>query len=366
MKIRKNGVFLLGAGIVLILIIGSIMLFSNKKKEDKIVIGVILPGSSDEPGWNGIHYQGIRDACAELGVTMELYENVPEYSGECEKAVREMAEKGIKAIVLESYNYPDEIEETIKEYPDISFYCCSSDRNLDNYKTYFARVYQARYLSGIVAGMKTKSNHIGYVAAMDNNEVNRGINAFTLGVRSVNPEAVVYVSYTGDWDNGEKERQEAAALVNNCRVDVLTYHQNQPFVVGMAEELGVYVIGYNIDRGEYSDYLLTSVVSNWNMVYQEIIADYLQNKEIGVRNYWIGIEKDAVGLSFYSKEVSQEMIDAVEFAADRLRDDKEVFSGLIYDNAGNIRCNENEVIRDEILQQQMNWLVEGVEIYEVN
>ena len=84
-------------------------------------------------------------------------------------------------------------------------------------------------------------NHIGYVAAMDNSEVNRGINAFTLGVQSVNPEATVHVTYTGAWDNKEKEQQEAYTLVKECGVDVLSYHQNQSFIVDVAEEMGVYV-----------------------------------------------------------------------------------------------------------------------------
>ena len=363
----KTTVFWFFSGVaVLLLIVGSILLFHNGKKEDKTVVGVILPGSSDELGWNGTHYQGIKAACEELGVGIEVYENAAEYSGECEKAIRKMAEKGIRMIFLESFNYPDEVGEIIKEYPEISFYCCSTDISLKNYKTYFARVYQARYLSGIVAGMKTESNHIGYVAAMDNSEVNRGINAFTLGVQSVNPEATVHVTYTGAWDNKEKEQQKAYTLVKECGVDVLSYHQNQSYIVDVAEEMGVYVIGYNIEQGEYSDYLLTSVVSRWDIVYQEIIRDYLQNKNVGDKNYWIGIEKEAVGLAFYSGAVPQDAIEEVDRAIELLGNNKEVFSGRIYDREGNQRCSEDEVIRDEVLMQKMDWLVEGGEVYEVN
>lgn len=367
MNNKKWGMVLGGTIIFLLfVIVGSIEMSGHGKKEDKVIIGVILPGSVEEVGWNGIHYHGIQTACEELGVEIMLRENAAEYSGECEKAVEEMADAGIKAIVLESYNYPDEILNTIKAHPEISFYCCSSEWDISNYKAYFARVYQARYLSGIVAGMKTQTNQIGYVAAMNNSEVNRGINAFTLGVRSVNPDANVFVSFTESWDNEEREKQETYALVEYCNVDVLTYHQNQPFVVETAEELGIDVIGYNMEKGEYSEHLLTSVISNWNMVYKEIISDYLQMKEIGVRNYWIGIEKDAVGLGFYSNLVSQNMIDAVDAAKRELIEERDVFSGVIYDNTGKQRCKENEVIRDEILLQQMNWFVEGVILYEDN
>lgn len=363
---KKNILWLCGAVLVLLVIIGSIFWFGNEKKEDTITVGVILPGSAEEAGWNGIHYQGIKTACDELGMKIKLYENVAEYSGECERAIQEMAKEEIRIIFLESYNYPDEVGEIIEDYPEIAFYCCSVESSMENYTTYFARLYQARYLSGIVAGMTTKSQHVGYVAAMDNSEVNRGINAFSLGVRSVCPEAVVHVVYTGAWDGGSKEKKEAADLVENCGVDVLTYHQNQPFIVEEAEELGVDVIGFNIDQGEYSDYLLTSVVSNWDMVYREVLGDYLQKKENSSRNYWIGIEKNAVGLAFYSDRVSQETRDAVSEAAAQLTNDREVFSGVIYDNRGNQRCGENEVVRDEILLNQMDWLVEGVEVYEID
>ena len=364
MKNKTTVIWLLSVLTVFLLIVGSIVLFHNGKGEDRTVVGVILPGSADEVGWNGTHYQGIKDACEELGVGIEVYENAAEYSGECEKAIRKMAEKGIRMIFLESFNYPDEVGKVIEEYPEISFYCCSTEIGQKNYKSYFARVYQARYLSGIVAGMKTESNHIGYVAAMDNSEVNRGINAFTLGVQSVNPEATVHVSYTGAWDNKEKEQQEAYALVKECGADVISYHQNQSFIVDAAEEMGVYVIGYNIEQGEYSDYLLSSVVSRWDIVYQEIIRDYLQNKGVGDKNYWIGIEKEAVGLAFYSAAVPQRAIEEVERATELLANHKEVFSGRIYDCKGNPRCSEGEVIRDEVLMQKMDWLVEGVEVYE--
>lgn len=368
MKNNKKFLWLLGAGIVLLLllIIGSILWFGNGKRDEKIVIGVVLPGSADEEGWNGIHYQGIKTACEEFGVDIRLYENVEEYSGECEKVICEMAEEGIRVIFLESYNYLTEAEKTMEKYPEIMFYCCSVESSLTNYVAYFTRVYQARYLSGIVAGMMTQSNHIGYVAAMDNNEVNRGINAFTIGVRSVNPSAVVHVVYTEAWDNEEAERSGADALVENCQADVLTYHQNQPFVVDEAQKLGVHVIGYNIEQGDYSGYLVASVGSDWSMVYREIINDYLQKKESGTGNYWIGIEKDAVGLTFYSDDVSRDIIKAVDDAVIQLCDSREVFSGAIYDNEGNIRCTEDEVIRDEILLKYMDWLVEGVELYEMD
>ena len=366
MKSKKSVVWLCGAVVVLLLIVGSILLFQTGKKKDTVVVGLILPGAVTEEGWNGTHYQGVKEACDELGLRLEVSENVAEYSGDCEKEIRQMAKKGIRIIILESFYYPDEVRDVIREYPEISFYCCSEEMDLDNYKFYFARMYQARYLSGIVAGMKTETNHIGYVAAMDNYEVNRGINAFTLGVQRVNPDAVVHVSYTGAWDDEEKEKKEAVALVKECGADVLTYHQNQSFVVEAAVEMGISVIGYNLDKSNESEHLLTTVVCHWDQVYQEILRDYLQNKNVEKKQYWIGIEEKAVGLESYSANVSEEIKEEVERALNELSNEKEVFEGPIYDQTGALRCNDNEVVRDEVLMTQMDWLVEGVEVYEVD
>lgn len=361
---KKSIWWLIGAIAVLLVIVGSILLYDNQKKEEVIKVGIILPGSSQEPGWNGIHYQGVKSACDEFGVEVMLWENASEYSGECEKAIEEMVKEGVSIIFLESYNYSAEALETLKKYPDIAFYCCSKEVDLDNYTSYFARVYQARYLSGILAGMMTKSNEIGYVAAMNNSEVNRGVNAFALGVKSVNKDARIHVVYTESWDNEEIEKKEVEALVKEFGVDILSYHQNQPFVVEKAQELGVYSIGYNIEKGDFSELLLTSVVCNWDMVYREVIGEYLQNKHNRKRSYWVGIEKSAVGLAFYSDSVPESVKEKVSEASERLSSAQEVFSGEIYDNKGNIRCSTNEVIHDEILLNQMDWLVEGVDVYE--
>jgi basic membrane protein A len=351
---------------IVVAIVATIVCFKPSEKKDTMTVGVILPGSKGEYGWNGVHAQAVEEACSELGVDVKIYENIKEYSGKCAQAVEEMADANIGIIILESYNYPEEIEDTITAHPEISFYCCSEKKAMPNYAAYFARVYQARYLSGIVAGMTTKSNVIGYVAAMSNSEVNRGINAFALGVQRVNPDAKVEVKFTGTWDDEEKEKQSAYILKEKAGADVLAYHQNRPFVVEAAEEMGIDVIGYNMHKGDYSEHLLTSVVSDWSKIYREIIGEYMRKKQVSVPNYWIGVEDDAVGLDFYSDEVTEEIKNEVDKAKSEMESGYEVFSGVIYDNNGEQRCNEGEVISDDVLLQQMDWFAEGVEIYEEN
>lgn len=360
---RLRILVLLGAVAVVLIILLSIALM-GKEKSKVTKIGFIMSGAGSETGWNGMHYNGVKGACDELGVELLVKENVKEFNGECEKAIAELANAGVGMIILSSYNYSEEVQDLVKEYPEIVFYANSSEYHDVNMTSYFVRMYQARYLAGIVAGRKTQTGVIGYVAAMENNEVNRGISAFTLGVRKANPEAKVVVAWTGDWDNAEKEKQAARALVENAGADVLTYHQNQTNVVYTAEELGVYSIGYHEAlEGQSPDYLM-SVVCNWEMVYKALVKSFLSGKGNEKENYWIGMEVEAVGLSPYSKEVSEEIVQEVATARKAIVSGKDVFSGVIYDTEGNLRCGEKEMISDEVLLEHFNWFTEGIEFYE--
>ena len=360
---RAKSILLLIVAFLILLSIFCVILFSGKGKDDKVKIGFIMTGAVGESGWNGMHYNGVKTACEKLGGELLVRENIPEFTGACNGAIRELAEDGAKMIILSSYGYSEEAKELVKQYPQIVFYVNSSEYHDENMTSYFARMYQARYLAGIVAGMKSESNIIGYVAAMENNEVNRGINAFTLGVKRVNPDAQVLVNWTGEWDYEAKEKEAAQQLIG-AGADVLTYHQNRPNVVAVAEEAGIYSIGYHAAAEGASGKHLTAVVCDWGMVYEEIIREYMIGKGNHQDNYWIGMEAQAVGLSELSSEVTAEIRDELAQAKQELLTGKDVFSGEIYDNAGKLRCGEKEVISDEMLLEQFDWYVEGVRFYE--
>lgn len=364
MNNKKKGIIALAlCSIIFGVIVCSILLF-GKADDSRKKIGFILSGSSEEYGWNGMHYIGFKNSCEKLGVEMLVKENVKEFTGECEAAIRELVDEGASMIILSSYGYSEEVYEIVQEYPEIVFYGNSSEYHSSNLTSYFTRMYQARYLAGVVAGMKTMGNQIGYVAAMENNEVNRGINAFTLGVKRVNPSAVVNVMWTNDWDNEVAETAAAKMLIEQAGVDVITYHQNQDYVVREAEKQEIFSIGYHVPLEGMSDKYLTSVVCSWEMLYEEIIRQFLQGNANSKDNFWIGMDKEVVGLSDYSEEITRDIIEEVKKATDEILAGKDVFSGVIYDNLGKLRCDEGEIIRDEILLEQFDWFVEGVEFYE--
>ncbi len=359
----RQGILILSAVAVLVAVI-IIIAMSDYKAKESFKVGLIITGKTTDSGWNGAHYNGVVDACGKLGTVLTVKENVTEGDGSCADAIHELVKEGAKMIILSSYSYPAEAKDVIDSYPDIAFYGISSEYTSANLTSYFGRMYQARYLAGIIAGMQTKSGSVGYVAAMSNSEVNRGINAFALGVRSVNPAATVYVSWTGSWDDSEKETAAANRLIADKGADVVTYHQNQHYTAQAADKAGVYSIGYNQTAEGLSDKYLTAAVWDWASLYYQIIREYVQGQPNSVERHWFGIESGAVGLSELSPLVSDDAKQAVEAAKSKLGSIDDVFSGIIYDSNGGLRCGEEEFLSDETLLSNMNWFVEGVEIYE--
>ncbi|MBE5880765.1 MAG: BMP family ABC transporter substrate-binding protein [Lachnospiraceae bacterium] len=355
---------LFGAGVLILLLIVVIIMTADFEKEDKVTVGFIMTGKTQEEGWNRLHYEGILAACRQLEVELLVKEEVKENTGQCEQAIRELAKEEADMIILSSYGYAEEVLEVVKEYPEIAFYSESFDHEAENMKSYFARMYQARYLAGIVAGKQSETNVIGYVAAMANNEVNRGINAFTLGVKRENPEAKVVVAWSNSWDDAQKEKELAQLLIEEENVDVIAYHQNQPNVVEVAEQYKIASIGYHEPVADASENFLTAAVFHWDLTYKEVLLDHIRDKSTEVDTYWVGIEQDAIGLSAYSPKVSEEAIEEVEQAKQEMIAGFDVFSGEIYDRDGVKRCSEGETISDEQLLKNFDWYVEGVELYE--
>ena len=358
---KKKRIILLAVFVLLLAVIVVVVLFVGKTAGKTEKIGFIITGGIDEKGWNGMHYQGAFAACSELGAELIVKENVREFQGQCGPAIEDLVSRGCKMIILTSFGYVEEAGDIIGKYPDVSFYGNSFSYHASNITSYFSRMYQARYLAGIVAGMTTKTNKIGYVAAMPTSEVNRGIDAFALGVRRVNPEAVVTVAWSGAWDDEAEERKQADALIEKVGADVITYHQNRGYAAEEAEKAGVFSIGYHQSLENGSDKHLTTVACDWKLTYEAIIRQYLRGNSSSIKVYWVGMEENAVKLTDFSDLVSEDIKAEVQKAKNEILAGKDVFSGVIYDNKGNLRCKGNQTIRDEILLEQLDWYVEGVE-----
>lgn len=358
---------LLGIGVCIFNLIIYLLIFSFdvSVEKEKYKVGFIITGDVTAKGWNESNYRGIKKACEDLNLELLLRENIPEKSGKCSPVVEELISQGANVIVLMSFNYVTEVRPLMDKYPNVSFISTSSLEQAKNLTSCFTRMYQGRYLSGALAGMKTKSNVIGFVAAMPNSQVCRGINAFALGAQRVNPDVKVLVMWTGAWQDEQTEMKNAETLITKYNADVLTYHQNEDATGKAAEKFGVDFIAYNALLDGYSDHYLASAICHWELFYEDILKRYLKGELVSIKDNWVGAQQGAIDLSIQSNEVTPEMQNTLSAIRNELvHENNLIFYNEIYDNQGNLRCGKNQVISDKELLENIDWLVKGVEVVE--
>ena len=201
-------------------------------------------------------------------VETTFVEFVPE-GQDAERTIRQLAADGHNLIFTTSFGYMNPTIKVAESFPDVNFEHCSGYKRSDNVATYLARFYEGRYVSGRIAGAMTKSNTIGYIASFPIPEVVRGINAFTLGLRSVNPDATVKVVWVSTWFDPGKEGDAAKVLVDQG-ADVLTQHTDSPAPLQVAEERGVFAFGQASDMVAFGPTAhLSAIVNNWGPYYVE-------------------------------------------------------------------------------------------------
>jgi basic membrane protein A len=329
-------------------------------KQPKVKVGFVYIGPVTDGGWTEAHENGRKYLVEKLGVETVIRENVPE-SSECEKVINDMVDQGCNVIFATSFGFMEYVEKAAQNYPDVKFLHCSGFKMADNMGVYFGRMYEPRYLSGVVAGLKTKTNKIGYVAAFEIPEVLRGINAFTMGVRSVNPKATVGVKWTHTWIDAPRAKEAAKALLNEgC--DVLAQHQDAPGPQVAAEEKGVWSVGYNMDMTAIAPKAhLTSPVWNWGPYYVAQVQAVMDGTW-KAENYWGGMNEGIINLSPLTEnapEGAQEAVDKAKAAI--LSGENKIWTGPIKDNTGVERVPAGVTLTDEQLtSMDFNWLVEGV------
>ncbi|MGI6145035.1 MAG: BMP family ABC transporter substrate-binding protein [Clostridia bacterium] len=329
-------------------------------QEKQYKVGFIYVGPIGDGGWSYAQNEGRLYLEEKLGVPTIYKESVPE-EAECEKVINDMIDEGCNIIFTTSFGFMDWTERAAKNHPDVYFFHCSGYKTLENMTAYFGRMYQPRYLSGIVAGLKTESNKIGYVAAHNIPEVLRGINAFTLGVRSVNPDATVHVKWTKTWYDPAKEKEAAKALLaEGC--DVIAQHQDTAGPQQAAEEAGKWSIGYNTDMVAVAPKAyMTAPIWNWGPYYVEQVQAIMDGTWKS-ENYWGGMETGIVDLAPLTENAPEGAAEAVEAAkAKILSGENKIFTGPLKDNTGELRVPEGVTLTDqELTSADFNWLVEGV------
>lgn len=352
------------AGIIIVAIISGIFFINIYETETEVTkdttkVGVVLNGMVDDHSWSQSHYEGLEKTAEELNLTMFYEEGVT--TDTIEGIIDKFVEDGCEIIIANSFEFGDCVSQMSKKYPEVYFFHATGVGEGKNLTTYFGRMYQIRYLSGIVAGLQTQTNEIGYVAAFPISEVNRGINAFTLGVRSVNKEAKVYVSWTDSWNDDAAAESATNKLLETHNIDVLTMHTDSVKPLDIAEEKGVMSIGYNVDNSQYyPKTYLTAAIWDWADFYKPNILKCLQGKIEG-NHYWEGVETGIVSLAPFTDNVKEGTEEVVFKEMERLSSGTyDVFYGPIVDGLGNERVKVGESITDSVMLNEFNWYVEGV------
>jgi basic membrane protein A and related proteins len=328
--------------------------------QEKVKAGFLYVGPVGDAGWSYAHNQGRLEMEKLDFVEPSTYiESVPE-GAESARVIMGLVHKGHNLIFTTSFGYMDATIDVAKRFKDVVFMHCSGFKTAENVGTYFGRMYEPRYLAGIAAGKMTKKNLIGYVAAFPIPEVIRGINAFTLGVRSVNPEATVKVVWTQTWLDPGIERVAADSLLDvGC--DVLAMHQDTPATLQAAEARGAYVIGYNSDMRSFAPKaFLTAPVWNWAAVYAGV-AQAVHDGTWKNDQVWWGLDKGLVKLAPLSDEVPAEVRSLIEKKTEAIVAGKfHPFQGPIKDQKGTEKVAAGAVLSDGDLLG-INWFVEGVQ-----
>ena len=336
-------------------------------KED-IKIGVIhITDPAEGSGYTYTHDQGIVGMQEELGLEdSQIIRKNKVNDGDAtaiETAIVECIEEGANVIFATSWGYMDTCEALAAEYPDVIFsHGTGYKSNGENFNNYFGRIYQARYLAGITAGLKTETNKLGYVAAMDinNSEVTGGVNAFAMGAYSVNPDVEVYVKVTNSWFSPEGEAQAADALVaEGC--DVIAQHCDTPNPQTTAEKAGVFGVGYNSDMAKDApNAVLTSVMWDWSKYYTKAVSDVINGTWTG-DNYFGSMADGLVKIAPLSDLCAEGTQEAVDDAVEKINSgDWDVFDGVIETNDGSTVGVEGESMADGDITGKMNWYFKNV------
>ncbi len=327
---------------------------------DKLKVGFVYIGPIGDAGWTYQHDRGRLALEKNLGdkVETKYVENVPE-GPEAERVIRDLAKSGHDLIFTTSFGYMNPTIKVAKMFPKKYFEHATGYKTAKNVGTYMCRFYEGRYLSGIIAGKMTKSNTLGYVAAFPIPEVIRGINAFTLGAKSVNPDIKVKVIWVNTWFDPGKEREAAEALITQGS-DVITHQTDSTATTMVAEEKGVYAIADHSDMSKYGPKAhLTSVIHVYGDFYTKT-AQAVLDKTWKSEQVWSGIKEGSILLAPLNKAIPADVAALVEEKTKGIAAGSfHPFQGPIKDQSGKVILEAGKTLTDKDLLG-MNYYVEGV------
>ena len=335
---------------------------------DKVKVGFVYLTTPGDHGWTYAHEVARQDVEKHFGDKVEttFVENVPE-GPDSARVIRELAKQGNEIIFTTSFGYMDHTIKVAKEFPNVKFEHITGYKRSPNVATGNIRFYEGRYVQGVVAGLMTKSNKIGYLASFPIPEVIQGINAFGIGLRSVNPKAEVSVIWVNSWYDPVKEADAAKVHIAEG-ADILAQHTDSPAMLQTAQKAGVHGFGQSSDMKAFAPKAqLFSSVNNWGPYYISKIQQMMDGKwstgegpDHWAGNTWVGMADDYLVLSPFENMPSDVAAAAAKAAADIKSGKNKIFTGPIKDNSGKIRVPAGKTLNDGELFQTLDYYVDGI------
>ena len=308
---------------------------------ETVQLAFIHVGDTADQGYTYRQHRGTTDMQAALGISDDQvlnFWNIPP-GDQVDTSILEAVEWGADMIFATSFGHGPHMLEAAERFPDVQFFHATGNlaagSGLPNFHNYFGNMSQARYLSGIAAGLRTESNVLGFVAAHPNAEVITGLTAFYMGALSVNPDVTMYVMFMNAWNNPTLEGQIAQALIDRG-ADVLGQHADSPTTQLVAESNGVWAVGYNNDMIPMApNATLLSPMFDWSYYLIQAVQTIVEGRDMQP-DFLAGLAEGMVFLSALNDAiVAPGTAEAIDAAKAEILAGRNVFTGPIYDNEGN-------------------------------
>ena len=339
----------------------AVGLMGAAQAADKLKVGFVYVGPVGDHGWTYRHDVGRQAIEASLGDAVETtyVESVSE-GPDAERVIRQMASTGHDLVFTTSFGFMNPTVKVAKRFPQVKFEHATGYKRTDNVSTYMARFYEGRHVAGLVAGHMTKTNVVGYIGSFPIPEVVRGINAFTLALRSVNPEATVKVVWVNTWYDPGKEGDAAKALIDQG-ADIIAQHTDSPAPLQVAEQRGVFGIGQASDMTAFAPKAqLTAIIDDWDGYYVARAKAAMDGSWTST-DTWGGIKDGMVKMAPYHADLPADVVAQAKAAEAAIAaGTAHPFAGPINDQAGNEVVAAGTTVADGDLLK-MDWYVEGVQ-----
>lgn len=339
---------------------------------DRLTLGFLYNGPKNDLGYNQSHAEGKQTLRRYPWVNALDEASVPETVAAEESMQNMIHQDSASAVFATSYGFYDPfVLHLARNNPRVQFFHCGGSwmpgKHPENIGIYFGFIDEVEYLSGMVAGLTTRTNKLGFVAAKPIPQVLRNINCFTMGARSVNPKVTTQVVFTGDWVLPVREAEASSSLADQG-VDVLTGHTGSPrVIVQVAERRGIFGCGYQFNQSSMAPRgFLTGAEWHWGTVYRQYAEMLRAGKSViggSIPRRLTGTLKDEFcQLSPFGPRVAEPTRQWIAAAkAKIIAGTLAIYGGPIRDNAGKTQIAAGAALHvtDPELDK-MDWLVEGV------